>query len=154
MLAAGAIHEGKCDSQGAPLVLEELSDAIGMEDMPALQLDTRLFGELTCVANAAKFCLWRQATCQTFGLQAGQTSFLTLDTCALMTAAFGLAAKEQVVVVFDLKGSVVHPFVLLASRCSLTLWNVVVSEENSDALVGLHSLISLSDSGPFSESCC
>ena len=68
LLAAGAIHEGKCDSQGAPLVLEELSDAIGMEDMPALQLDTRLFGELACVANAAKFCLWRQATCQTFRL--------------------------------------------------------------------------------------
>ena len=32
-LAAWAAHEGKCDPQSRPLVLKELLDAVGMENV-------------------------------------------------------------------------------------------------------------------------
>lgn len=52
-LAARAVHEGEGDSQRTPLMLQELSHTIGMEDVSAVQLHRWLLGKLTSVADAA-----------------------------------------------------------------------------------------------------
>jgi len=43
LLAARTIHKSKRDTQRRPLVLEELNNAIGVENMTTPQLSARLF---------------------------------------------------------------------------------------------------------------
>ena len=46
LLAAGARHEGKGDPQRAPAVLEQIDDAVGMEDVAAGENTAGLSAEL------------------------------------------------------------------------------------------------------------
>ena len=53
-LASRTAHEGESDPQTGPLVLEQLDNAVGVEDVPAAQLDTWLFFELAREADVAE----------------------------------------------------------------------------------------------------
>ena len=53
LLAARARHESEGDLEGVPLVLEELVDTVGMENMSTAKLHTGLLAKLACVADSA-----------------------------------------------------------------------------------------------------
>ena len=88
MLAARAGHEGECDAQGRPSVLEELYDAIGVESVATGEPGAALGAELARVANGAKFvCV------DTFEVSSG---FGTLDIEARHAMAFLRITKARV----------------------------------------------------------
>jgi hypothetical protein len=53
LFAAGAVHEGESNSEGGPLVLEELNDAVCVEDMATRELGACFGSKLSSVANCA-----------------------------------------------------------------------------------------------------
>ena len=55
LFAARAGHEGECDAQGRPSVLEELNDAISVESVATRESGAGLGAEFTRVANGTKF---------------------------------------------------------------------------------------------------
>ena len=92
LLAAGARHEGEGDLEGAPLVLEELVDAVGMEDMPAAELHTGLLAKLARVADRAELACILKGVLVAALLQAGEAVGLTSGAVALMTALVNFVA--------------------------------------------------------------
>ena len=57
MLAVRAGHESESDPQRGPLVLKQLHDAVGVEDVAAGKLGAVLSAELLRVADRAQFVL-------------------------------------------------------------------------------------------------
>ena len=57
LLAARALHEGERDAQGRPAVLEQLDEAVCVENVAAAELRAGLLAELTRVADSAEFFL-------------------------------------------------------------------------------------------------
>ena len=57
LLALWAAHEAERDPQGRPLVLEQLQDAVGVEDVATLELDGGLLMQLTSVADTTELFL-------------------------------------------------------------------------------------------------
>ena len=86
MFAGRARHEIECDAQCRPLVLEELSDTVSMEDVAALKLDCRLSSQVCSEADVAKVILCRFVLFHALRLEAGQTFFLVSDAAALVFA--------------------------------------------------------------------
>ena len=100
LLAARALHESERDAQGRPAVLEELYEAVGVENVAAGELSARLFAKLTRVADGAELVLVdtvKQARFLSAGrLEAGQAPLLSGDTLAGVSTAFvGLLAEGQ-----------------------------------------------------------
>ena len=56
-LALWTAHEGKLDSKGRPLVLEQLNHAVCMEDMSALKANTWFLPQLAGVADFTEILL-------------------------------------------------------------------------------------------------
>ena len=57
LLAARALHEGEGDAQGRPAVLEQLYEAVCVENVAAAELRAGLLAELTRVADSAELFL-------------------------------------------------------------------------------------------------
>ncbi len=55
MLAGRALHESKGYLQGAPFVRKELDDTVFVKHVAAVEFDTCLLTELTCVADRTQF---------------------------------------------------------------------------------------------------
>lgn len=52
LLASGALHEVEGDSLRAPTMAEQLSDAVGVEDVPAVELQAGLLAQGTAADSA------------------------------------------------------------------------------------------------------
>ena len=91
-LAAGAAHEGESDSECSPLVLEELNDAICVEDMAAGKLGASFSAELGGVADCAELVLidTLEVSCSlsAVNIQAGKAAALLGDTFAGVATLF------------------------------------------------------------------
>ena len=92
LLAAGAAHEGESDSECSPLVLEELNDAICVEDMAAGKLGASFRAELCGVADCAELVLidTLEVSCSLSAvhIQAGEAAALLGDTFAGVATLF------------------------------------------------------------------
>ena len=86
-LAGGAGEELKRDAEGAPLVAEEVTDALGVEDVAAAELDRWVRAQLAREANVAQVVLVGTGVSLAFGLEAGQALGLVGDTAAGMAAS-------------------------------------------------------------------
>ena len=100
LLAAWAAHEGERDSQRAPLVFKKFKHAVGVEDVSAGELDTRLLLQLASVADGAEFVFCRQVDprwclCNAVSLEARETLLLVLDSTTLTPAFLHLAAEWE-----------------------------------------------------------
>ena len=106
LLAAGARHESEGDLEGVPLVLEELVDAAGMEDMSAAKLHTGLLAKLAGVADSAELACILEGILVAALLQAWEAVSLAGDAVALMTALVDFVAlldEELIFLVFGVE---------------------------------------------------
>ena len=87
LLAAWTRHESKGDTESCPFVLEQLHNAIRVENVPTGQFRARFFAKLLGVADGAKLSLINSLEVITRGfsaisLQAWQTFTLIFNTLA------------------------------------------------------------------------
>ena len=95
--AARAIHEAEVDSCGVPLVLEQLLDAVGVEDMTAAKCNAWLLAKGACVADIAQLVLIGilKPLLIALSVEAGEAFALAGNSTALMAAGMGLSASSK-----------------------------------------------------------
>ena len=85
-LAGRAGEELKRDAEGAPLVAEEVTDALGVENVAAAELDRWVRAQLAREANVAQVVLGGTVVTLAVGLEAGQALGFVGDATAGMSA--------------------------------------------------------------------
>lgn len=96
-------------------MLQQLPNAVCVEDMPAFQLDARLLRKFACVADTAHVRLGGHAAvlADALGLEARQALGLAFDAEALMAALLHLSAEVKCRGVFNLDWYILDPLALL-----------------------------------------
>jgi hypothetical protein len=99
LLTVGTSHEAESDPEGGPLVLEELNNAVGVENMAAGEAGTGLSAELAGVADSAELILINTlivtSSLGAVSVQARKAFLVILDAFASMTALKSLAAESE-----------------------------------------------------------
>ena len=127
-LALWTAHEGKLDSKGRPLVLEQLNHAVCMEDMSALKANTWFLPQLTGITDLAEvFLRWQVCTAYASWIQAWQTLLLVQDASAPMATLFFHVAP--------IEATLFKPFNLSLDRCLILMSLLFVSSVRLATLI-------------------